>query len=173
MSSEKRVLIVIAPHDFQDHEYFDTKDSITSMGINVDTASVRAGNCVSTHGKTVVASLGLETIDQHIYDAIIFVGGSGVEELFDNQDILDLASEFYRLDKVVAAICWAPVILIRAGILVAGKRATCWEGAKSDLATAGVQYIEQNVVVDGKIITAEGPTVAHEFGQVIAGALLS
>ena len=172
MSNEKRVLMVIAPHDFQDHEYFDTKESLISMGINVDTASSHAGNCVSTHGRTVVVSLGLEEVDQHLYDGIVFVGGSGVEELFDNQMVLDLALDFYQTEKIVSAICWAPVILVKAGVLGTGKKATCWAGAKDDLITAGVQYSEQDVVVDGKIITAEGPTVAHEFGQAIANALL-
>jgi len=172
MSNEKRVLMVIAPHDFQDHEYFDTKESLISMRINVDTASARAGSCISTHGKTVVVSLGLESVDQHLYDGIVFVGGSGVEELFQNQKALDLASEFYQTEKIVAAICWAPVILVKAAVLGAGKKATCWEGAKNDLITAGVQYLEEDVVVDRKIITAEGPTVAHQFGQAIAHALL-
>lgn len=172
MSNEKRVLMVIAPHDFQDHEYFDTKESLTSVGINVDTVSTHSGSCVSTHGKSVFVNSGLDEVDQHLYDGIVFVGGSGVEELFHNQKAIDLALEFYQTEKIVAAICWAPVILVKAGILGAGKKATCWAGAKADLAAVGVEYLEQSVVLDGKIITAEGPTVAHEFGQTIAGALL-
>ncbi|MEI7792296.1 MAG: DJ-1/PfpI family protein [Candidatus Berkelbacteria bacterium] len=172
MSNEKRVLMVIAPRDFQDHEYFDTKVSLANIGINADTASTRAGYCVSTHGKTAAVSLSLEAVDQHLYDGIVFVGGSGVEELFHNQEALDLASDFYKSEKIVAAICWAPVVLVKAGVLGAGKKATCWEGAKQDLIDAGVEYLEQDVVTDGKIITAEGPTVAHQFGQAIADAIL-
>lgn len=172
MSNEKRVLMVIAQREFQEHEYFDTKESLINMGINVDTASTITGDCISVHGKSVFASLNLEMVNVHHYDGIVFVGGAGVEELFHNDHALNLASEFSKEDKIVAAICWAPVILVKAGVLGEGNKATCWAGAKDDLINAGVQYLEENVVIDGRIITAEGPEVSGEFGQAVADALL-
>jgi len=67
---------------------------------------------------------------------------------------------------VLAAICLAPAILAKAGILK-GKKATVWEGARNKVVAGGAAYREGPVVIDGKIITANGPSAAAQFGKSI------
>ena len=86
------------------------------------------------------------------------------------KDALSLAQKFFNANKVVGAICWAPVILARSGIL-ARRKATCWDGAKDDLVKAGATYTGEKVTVDNTIITADGPESALDFGQTIVKAL--
>ena len=73
-------------------------------------------------------------------------------------------------DKLLAAICFAPVTLARAGVLD-GKRATVWKSEKGQLTAAGAEYVAERVVTDGKLITGDGPTAAETFGKALVKAL--
>jgi protease I len=98
---------------------------------------------------------------------VVFVGGSGSKQYFEDPEALEIAKKAYEKGKIVAAICIAPVILANAGILK-GKKATVHHGNEQELEKKGANYINQNVVKDGKIITACGPSAAREFGNTIA-----
>ena len=86
-----------------------------------------------------------------------------------NQDIYNTNLELY--EKVVAAICVAPVTLANAGVLK-DKKATVWHGEQGRLTGAGCTYTASSVEIDGSLITANGPTSAGEFGEAIAAALV-
>ncbi|MCA1764646.1 MAG: DJ-1/PfpI family protein [Desulfobulbaceae bacterium] len=87
--------------------------------------------------------------------------------------IIDLVRERARQDLYVAAICAAPMILGKAGILE-GKRATSYPGSLDGMGLTGIDYREEPVVVDGKIITSRGPGTAMDFAlklvEILAGA---
>ncbi|MEM2638356.1 MAG: DJ-1/PfpI family protein, partial [Candidatus Hadarchaeales archaeon] len=90
---------------------------------------------------------------------------------FSNKHALSIAKEAFSAGKVVGAICIAPVILANAGILK-GRRATVWDGDFVKMLEAGgAKYTGKNVEVDGKIVTANGPHAAREFGKKIAELL--
>ena len=79
--------------------------------------------------------------------------------------------------KILAAICVAPVILARAGVLK-GKKATVWSSLldkswAKELKEAGCRVEEKRIVTDGKIVTADGPAVAKEFAEAIIDAFLN
>ena len=78
-----------------------------------------------------------------------------------------MARSFAEAGKVVAAICIAPVILARAGLLK-GKRATVFPDGIPELEKAGAVYTAQSVERDGRIITGNGPEAAEAFGREIA-----
>ena len=106
---------------------------------------------------------------------IIFVGGPGARNYFDNQTALGLARKFLEEDKLVTAICIGPAILAKAGVLK-NKQATIWarpnkmEGVEI-LKENGAVYVVQDVVIDGNIITANGPEAAENFGKKILEVL--
>jgi protease I len=165
-----RVLMVIAPQVFRDEEYAVPKEVLESHGATVVTASSRTGTCHGKLGMTAEATVSLDGVDPVAYDAIVFVGGGGAEIFFDDPLAHEIAREAVALDRVVAAICIAPSVLARAGVL-RGVQATAFESQKDDVRTHGAVWSRLPVVVDGRIITANGPDAAHDFGAAIAAAL--
>jgi protease I len=105
------------------------------------------------------------------YDCIVFIGGVGATVYFDDPLAHSIASEAAAAGKVVAAICVSPVTLARAGVLQ-GRRATVFPDYAAELENAGAMYTGEDVTVDGRIITANGPGAAEKFMWKIAEALV-
>lgn len=172
-----KALIVIAPRDFQDKEYLDTRTELENAGIEVEIASTKKGIAVGKFGAKVEAK-DLGGIKTDEFDAIVFIGGPGVPAVRSDERFVKLAKEFYEKGKIVCAICWAPTILAKAGVLE-GKKATVWmgfdpeygKGTNGVLESFGAKFENKAVVRDGKIITGNGPMAASAFGKEIAKAL--
>ena len=169
----KKILMVVAPEKFRDEEFFDTKKVIESFKGDVEVASLTLYPAKGMKGGTVTPDLKLQDAHVDDYDAVVFIGGTGAQVYFDNPYALKLAKAAYEKGKVLGAICIAPCILANAGILE-GKDATVWFGSDfvSILKSKGAHYTGEEVEVDGKIVTANGPMSAKSFGKVIV-ALLS
>ncbi|MBN2127334.1 MAG: DJ-1/PfpI family protein [Candidatus Diapherotrites archaeon] len=165
----KKVLFVIAKNNFRDEEFFVTRRELEKY-VTAFTASTEKGECIGSKGGKEEADYSLNGIDSEEFEGIIFVGGSGAHQLFNNPSALSLAKEFYSAGKVTAAICIAPTILANAGIL-RGIEVTSFPSEQKWLTSKGAKFIGGNVVVSGKIITASGPEAAKEFGEAIAEAL--
>lgn len=168
---EKKILMVVAFKDFRDEEYFIPKEVLEKAGFSIDTTSTQKGVATGIEGGQAVVHVGLDEINLENYKAVIFVGGSGMAKELDNLDFHKLAKDFYQADKVITAICIAPALLAKAGILE-NKKATVWSSALDKsfikiLEENGTIYEDSSVVVDGKIITANGPDAAEEFGEAI------
>ncbi len=97
-----------------------------------------------------------------------FVGGPGALELYQHQETKDLLDNLKTSQKKIAAICIAPVMLARSGILN-GKKSTVYRTDESieELQKGGAEILDQPVVTDGSIVTANGPQAATAFGQAI------
>jgi protease I len=162
----KKVIMILAPDNFRDEEYFDTREGLEIKGVDVEVASISNPAISGIDKKEVHVDKMLADIGDE-YDGIVFVGGSGAKVYFENQTALELANKYFDNGKIVAAICIAPVILGHAGIMK-DKKATCWEGAAKDLEDFGAEYTGRKVEVDGKVITANGPKSSGEFGEIIA-----
>jgi protease I len=169
-----KLLFVIAKKDFQDYEYLETRRVLEAHDIKV--ASATAGICQGRFGARVNADLScadaLKQLDA--FAAVIFIGGGGALSLLDVPDALELARQVAKKRKVLAAICVAPVILAKAGVLE-GQKATVWDDGNGtqirQLKQGGATVLPQHVVVDDNIITADGPQAAKEFGRAILKAL--
>ena len=171
MQSDKNVLFVIAQKDFRDEEYEDSRKVIEEAGIGIKVASSTAGECYGINGLVIQADIDFSQAETNDFDGVVFVGGPGVQQYFADETVLGLAKQFALEGKLICAICWAPVILANAGLLK-GKKVTAWSGAKDDLMKAGAIFSPQMVMVDGNIVTADGPGSAAEFGQKIADILI-
>ncbi|MBU0577265.1 DJ-1/PfpI family protein [Patescibacteria group bacterium] len=161
-----KILSVIAHQDFQDKEYGDSKAALEAAGHKVVTASTTN----TAHGKfgaEVEVDVMLADASSDDYDAIIFIGGPGSFEYFDDPTALNLAQDFYNAGKLTTAICAAPSILANAGLLE-GVTVTGWSGGADNLKEKGANYTGGNVEVDGQIITGDGPMSATTFGEAIA-----
>jgi len=164
------ILMVIAPDRFRDEELFETRRVLEEKGHRVTVAGHPTGLSRGTRGGEYLLEEDLYRQNPDLFDAIIFVGGGGAEAYFDNPVAHQIAGTMLESGKVTAAICIAPVILARAGLL-SGRRATVFPDGKEELIRAGALYQEEPVVTDGLLITADGPGAAEEFALAVSGAL--
>lgn len=169
--SGRNVLMVIAPQNFRDEEYQVPRERLEKCGAKITVAASSLTESVGMKRELrVTADILLKDVKTDDYDAIIFVGGIGAAEYFDNLEAYRLAREAVDKNKILAAICLAPAILARSGVLK-GKQATVYETEKETLTKRGALYQEGPVVKDGRIITADGPEATYKFTERIKQAL--
>jgi len=165
-----RVVMLIAHRDFRDEELLKPKALLEKAGARVSVASSSLEAATGTLGAKVTPDLLLKDVDAGEYDAVVFIGGPGAKQYWDDSTAHRLAREAVEEGKVVAAICIAPVTLANAGLLE-GKKATVWKTESGRLRAQGASYTGADVEVDDRIITANGPEAAETFGAAIAEAL--
>ena len=101
------------------------------------------------------------------FDALVLPGGvANPDNLRLNDEAITFIREFAREDKPIAAICHGPWTLIDAGI-VRGKRMTSWPSLREDLSNAGGEWVDQEVVVDGKLVTSRKPDDIPAFNNAL------
>lgn len=156
-----KALIVSADH-FEDSELLFPLYRLQEAGLAVDVASISRGKIRGKHGYEVVADKALAEVDPQAYDLLVLPGGKAPATLRKEAAAISIAQDFMRGDKPVAAICHGPQILISAGVLV-GRRATCYRSVAEELKQAGALYEDQEVVVDGKLVTSRQPADLPAF----------
>jgi protease I len=166
----KKALLIVAQEGYQDHEYGETKKVLEEGGVEVITASKEVGPCQGSFGSSTEATVALAEVNVDDYDAIVFIGGSGASVYQHDVQAHLTAQEAINRNKILAAICISPTTLAYAGVLE-GKKATVWDDGQRTQAKIlednGATYLAEDVVVDGNIITANGPPAAEKFGQAI------
>jgi protease I len=165
-----KVLMIIAPNNFRDEELFQPKQILEEAGVEVIVASRTLSVAKGMLGGTITPDAKIDEVDVAEYDGVIFVGGMGASTYWDDPLAHKIAQEAVSNNKVVGAICIAPVTLANAGILE-GKKATVWSSEIEKIKLKGGIYTGSPVERDGNIITGSGPTAAREFGQEILKAL--
>jgi protease I len=170
--SNKTILMVIAPSDFRDEELFVPKEFFEKTGAEVVIASEKKGTAKGMLGGTTPIGLSISEVVISDYDAVVFVGGSGIEshKLYENEAYLKLATDANSSGKIIGAICLGPMVPAAAGIL-SGKNATVFESGAAYITGKGAKYTGAVVTRDGRIVTGEGPHAAEEFARTVAGAL--
>jgi len=166
----KKAVMIIAEKNFRDEELFEPKKILEAEGVKVIVASTSFNTARGMLGGKVKPDMLLSEIKVDDYDAIIFVGGSGASQYWNDSLAHNIAKEAVEKNKVLGAICIAPVTLANAGVL-RGKKATVWPSERGKIEVRGAIYTGESVQIEGKIITAEGPQAARKFGEAIAKAL--
>ena len=166
----KKALMVIASQDFRDEELLTPKEILESKGVKVTIASSSLDTATGMLGAKVKPDILIADVNVNDFDAVIFVGGAGAREYFNNPVALKIARDAYKRGKLVGAICIAPRVLSEAGILK-GKKATVYSSEAKALKAKGAIYTGRDVEVDGKVVTASGPQAAEQFGKTIVNLL--
>jgi len=164
------VLMVIAQTVFRDEEYAEPKRILENRGATVVTASVAPGQCIGKLGLRAHAEMSIADAVMRDWDAVLFVGGAGAAVFFDDSVAHDLARRAARGPSVLGAICIAPSTLAHAGLLT-GVRATAFQSREDDLVSHGASWTGDSVTTDGRIVTANGPEAATEFGESVGDML--
>ncbi|HEC33240.1 MAG TPA: DJ-1/PfpI family protein [Chloroflexi bacterium] len=166
------VLLVIAPEDFRDEEYAEPRAVLEAAGYAVVVASLSLDVATGMLGMEVQPDLLLADVRVPDYDAIVFIGGNGATVYWDAPEAYRVAQEAAEQGKGLAAICIAPVILARAGVL-AGREATVFDPDSlcAELEAGGATCTGVPVQRDGRIVTARSPDVAGLFAETIVEVL--
>ena len=166
----KKVIIFLA-EGFEEIEAISIIDTLRRAEITVTTASITNDKIVKgAHNIEVKTDKLFDEVDFGNYDLIALPGGMpGAKNLNEHEGLKEQIKIFAK-DKMIAAICAAPMILGGMGLLK-GKRATCYPGFEPELIEAIVTH--EPVTVDGNIVTGKGPAFALQFSlqlvEILAG----
>jgi len=166
----KKAVMIIAHQNFRDEELLSPRRILEQAGLTVKVASSSLSPAKGMLGATVTPDVLVKDVDVAEYDAVIFVGGIGAQEYWDDKTAQDIAQKAAAENRVLGAICMAPVTLANAGVLK-GKKATVWHSEGGRLMAKGANYTGSDVEVAGRVVTANGPEAAEGFGQAILAAL--
>lgn len=166
----KKALLVIAQNGYQDVELEGTRKGLLEANFQVVICSKEVGLCAGKLGGSEESTVAMRDVDVDQFDRFAFIGGPGARPLKDDAEAIMLAQKIAGTGKVFGAICIAPTILAAAGVLK-NKKATVWnkDGEPGPyIESKGATFVDQDVVVDGLVVTANGPDAAGEFGKRLA-----
>jgi len=165
-------IAILAEDDFEDSELIEPLRSMKNAGARV--LIVGSGNKRTYKGKrgntTIHIDIPADKVKASEFDAIIIPGGYAPDKMRLHQSIIDLVKQAHDLNKVIAAICHGPQLLISADI-VRGRRVTSWPSVAIDLINAGAEWVDTPVVRDGNLITSRKPADLPRFNKAIIDAL--
>jgi len=165
----RKVLLIVAHDGYQHIEYGEPKKILEDAGFEVVTASDQLGDATGNDGSKTKVDVLLNRINPTDYEGIFFIGGPGALERLDNDASYAIAQDALANNLPFGAICISPRILAKAGVLD-GRKANGWndDGELHGIFEEhNVELVEKPVVIDGKLITAIGPSAAREFGEAI------
>ncbi|MFQ5912864.1 MAG: type 1 glutamine amidotransferase domain-containing protein [Nitrospinota bacterium] len=129
-----------------------------------------ADNYTSKHGYPVKVDHSVDEVSVDDYDAVIIPGGYAPDLMRRKPAMVDFVRKANEQGKIVAAICHAGWMLCSADV-VRGRTATCFHSVKDDLINAGAHYVDEEVVVDGNLITSRFPNDLPAFCREVVRAL--
>lgn len=170
----KRVLIV-ATDGFEQSELEGPKKALEDAGIETAVASLKPGSITGwkdkNWGDAVAVNFTIDEVEASDYDALLLPGGQMNPDILRMEDsVIDLVNDFDDLDKPIAAICHAPWLLVEADI-VDGRTVTGWPSIRVDLANAGADVVDEEVVIHGNLITSRNPDDIPAFSKALIAAL--
>lgn len=148
-------------------------DLLRRAGIEVTTAGLDEQPIKASRGMRLIADMTLQQAMQKDYDMIVLPGGQpGADHLDRDPRIHALLEKMVAEKKYIAAICAAPKVLANAGLLD-GRKATSFPGSLDGCQISGMDYLEQPVVIDDRLVTSRGPGTAMDFAlsliELLAG----
>jgi protease I len=168
--SETHILFM-ATDGFENDELFKPRQALLEAGAKVTLASIKTdpiqGEEAGEKADTITPDITLDQVDTDDYDALVLPGGVGNPDKLRMQErAVEIVEEFVDDDKLVAAICHGPWLLAEADV-IDGKRLTSWPSIRTDLANAGADVVDEEVVQDGKLITSRKPDDIPAFNAAI------
>ncbi|WP_375272220.1 type 1 glutamine amidotransferase domain-containing protein [Sphingomonas sp.] len=169
-------VLMLATDGFEEAELFEPRQALLDAGVQVTLASIKTDAIQgvvndSEKGKSITPDVTLDQVDTEEFDALVLPGGVGNPDKLRLQDrAVEIVEEFMDDDKIVAAICHAPWLLVEADV-VDGRTVTSWPSVRTDLENAGADVVDEQVVVDDNLITSRKPDDIPAFNDAIIKAL--
>ncbi len=175
---EGKKIAILATDGFEQSELQSPKGYLTEKGAHVDVISLHNGVITGWDqgdwGDSVTVDYTLEEVDMSDYDGLVLPGGVINPDLLRKErNAINAIQQFHSStsDTPIAAICHGPWLLIEAQ-LAKGKTLTSYESIKTDMMNAGVNWVDQDVAVDGRLITSRNPNDLDAFNRAIVNAII-
>ncbi len=156
-----RALVVLSDR-FSEIEAFTVIDVLRRAAIDVTVAGLASKMVEGSHKTRVFADKKLDEVRADSYDAIVLPGGPGYRQMMNSKMLLGMTADFNKKGKLVAAICAAPLVLAKSGVLEK-RTATVYPGLERFIPRPR----DGKVVVDGNVVTAKSPGAAVLFSLKI------
>ena len=168
-------IAILTEDGFEESELMQPKAAMEEAGATVDIISSRTGEVKGWNhtdwGKTITATQTYGAIKPENYDAVILPGGvMNPDKLRTNKEAVAFVKTFAESGRTIAAICHGPQTLIETGMLK-GKKMTSYPSLQTDLRNAGADWVDEEVVQDGNLITSRKPDDIPAFNQKIIESL--
>ncbi len=167
----KRIAFLVAPEGTEQVELTEPWDAVEQAGgtpvlVSLESGKIQAFNHLDK-GDTFEVDTTAADADPETFAALVLPGGvANPDNLRMDEDAVALVTSFFDAGKPVAAICHAPWVLAEADV-VRGRRMTSWPSLQTDLRNAGAEWVDEEVVVDGNLITSRNPDDLDAFGAAI------
>lgn len=164
-------VLILATDGFEQSELTEPKANLEKAGIETKVVSLKPGKIKGWDqddwGEEVAVDLTLDDASADDFDALLLPGGQiNPDKLRMEDDAIELIKAFDSVGKPIAAICHAPWLLAEAN-LVDGRTVTSWPSIRTDLANAGADVVDREVVVDGNLITSRNPDDIPAFSKAL------
>lgn len=164
------MIYVFLADGFEEIEALAPTDILRRAGLDVKLCGIGCKKIKGVNGIEITCDTEISEAEQDL-DAVILPGGMpGAENLFKSERLREIVNHCAKSNKLVAAICAAPIILGRLGLLE-GKNACCYPAPDLEKELKGAKMLDKPVCVDGNIVTSKGPGTSLEFGFKIAEIL--
>lgn len=166
----KKVLVILA-QGFEEVEAITPIDVLRRAQVEVVVAGLDSLEIKGSRGVTVIADKVFDEADRD-FDALVLHGGNpGAINLGSSSLVIKLVQQMNDKGKIIAAICAAPAVVLGPSGVLNGRRATCFPGMEKDF-PGSVNFCEENVVIDGNIITSRGMGTSLEYSLAIVEKLI-
>ncbi len=162
--------LILSADGFEDSELLCPMYRLREEGFQVDIAAPEWGEIKGKRGYTVTANLSFDDVQSSGYKILVIPGGKAPEAIRGIPRVQDIVKDFFKDQRPVAAICHGPQVLISAGV-IQGRKATGYKAIAGEMRSAGVEYVDAEVVVDGNLITSRQPSDIPAFNREIVTAL--
>jgi deglycase len=168
MLKGKKVAILAADM-FERVELEEPRQALEDAGAEVEVVSLEGGEIQGFDhldpANTVKVDRTVEEASPHDYDALLVPGGVGnPDQLRGDENAVSFVRGFHDAGKPMAVICHGPWVLVESGV-VRGKRVTSWPTLETDIRNAGGEWVDQEVVVDGNLVTSRKPDDIPAFNR--------
>jgi len=161
----------LATNQFEDAELGETAAAMRDAGHVVDVIAPDRQEIRGQRGRVVVApDASIDEVTPHEFDAVLIPGGHSPDQLRIDDRFVDFVREFDTLERPIFAICHGPQLLLTAGVLE-GRTATAWRTVQDDLRRAGIHVLDEEVVIDGHLVTSRSPADVPAFTRAALGML--
>lgn len=166
---------ILATDGFEESELCEPLKALKKAGATVEIVSPKSGRIQGfkhfEKGAAVTVTKTLAKANATDYDALVMPGGvHNPDQLRIDEAALEFVRAFFTADKPVAAICHAPWTLIDAGV-VSGRKLTSYKTIRTDLKNAGAIVVDEEVVLDGNLITSRCPDDLPAFNRELLNML--
>jgi protease I len=167
----KRKALILVDEEFEDAELIYPYYRLQEAGLEVCLVASEANKTYKgKRGISVISNLSPKNLNINEYDVIIIPGGRAPDKMRVNEELVNLIKEAFNKGKIIGAICHGPQMLIEADV-IKGRKVTGYKSIATDLKNAGAKFIDEQVVVDGNIITSRKPEDLPYFCKEVLNAL--